>query len=245
VGTAQALHTQHYVDSTNLWNETAYPMGTNNPGCQSYWVYDRYLDFAPADNSTVEYSTYQTNHSWLRGDAANRWLGAIPTRLGYNTASLLDHNTVVGRSTGRCTGRYVFQWTNHTSAGYSNFLSDPYWVAAWIPPNLIPSADSTACKERDVASVPHIFIDLYACEAPAGTNIGSFTAWCGLNSGKWRKAGSSSGLGYYNSFWERCDVTAGLYYAPPTGKVGVALNMVIKAGIGHGVAPAVISISRY
>jgi hypothetical protein len=36
-----------------------------------------------------------------------------------------------------------------------------------------------------------------------------------------------------------------VYYAPPAGKVAVSFNMVLKAGVGHGVAPADIGVYRY
>jgi hypothetical protein len=245
VGTAQVPHTQHYVDSTNLWNETAYPMGTDNPNCKSWWVYDRFLGFAPPDGSKRTYSTAATNHAWARGTDINRWMNTIPPQLGYDIAALIDHNSVVARASGKCSGRYIFQWNNHESSGYNNFLTDSYNVVAYIPPHLIPSETSAACNERDATSVPHIRLDLYACEAPAGTNIGSFTGWCGSNSSNWRKARSDSAQGWYNSYWKRCDVTAGVRYDRPAGKVAVSFNVVVKAGIGHGVAPALLEVTRY
>jgi hypothetical protein len=246
IGTAQALHTQHYVDGTNLWSETAYPMGTDNPNCKDWYVYDRYLSRAPAVGTTT-YTTYQTGHSWAQGATINMWMGTIPTSLGYNTSALIDHNSVVARSSGRCSGRYVFQWDNHDASGYNNFLANAYFVVAYIPTNLIPSANSTACNARAATDIPHAWVDLYVCESPRGQNIGSFRSWCGAGSANWRKVSSSTGYGtgYYNSYWKRCDVTAAVYYSAPANKAAVSFNMVVKTGVGHGVAPATISISRY
>jgi hypothetical protein len=244
VGTAQALHTQHYIDGTNLWSETAYPMGTDNPNCKNWWVYDRYLSIAPKVGTTT-FTTYESGHSWAQGAAIDQWMSTIPTALGYSKSALIDHNSVVARTSGRCSGRYVFQWDNHDAHGYNNFLSNAYWVSTWIPTNLIPSANSTACNSRNVTDVPHAWVDLYVCESPKGQNIGSFSAWCGTGSKNWRKAGSASGVGYYNSYWKRCDVTAGVYYSAPANKAAVSFNMVVKTGVGHGVAPATISIGRY
>jgi hypothetical protein len=243
---AQAPHTQHYVDGSNLWSETAYPMGTDNPNCKDWYVYDRYLSLAPPVGTTL-YSTYQTSHAWATGDTINAWMATIPTSLGYSTSSLVDHNSAVARTgskAGKCSGRYVFQWDNHDKTGYDNFLAKSYYVAAYIPTNLIPAANNTACNARNVTDVPHAWVDLYVCESAKGTNIGSFTAWCGAGSKNWRKAGSGSGQGYYNSAYKRCDATAGVSYTTPSNKVAVSFNMVIKTGVGHGVAPAMISISR-
>ncbi|HEX6277234.1 MAG TPA: hypothetical protein VFZ53_29535 [Polyangiaceae bacterium] len=246
IGTAQARHTQHYVDQTNLWSEPGYPMGTDNPNCKNWWVYDRYLSLAPKVGTTT-YTTYQTSHSWAKGATIDMWMGMIPTNLGYNTSSLIDHNSVVARSSGKCSGRYVFQWDNHDASGYSNFLANTYFVAAYIPTNLIPAATNTACNARAGTDIPYAWVDLYVCESPKGQNIGSFSAWCGTGSTNWRKISSATGYGagYYNSYYKRCDATAGVYYTTPANKAAVSFNMVIKTGVGHGVAPATISISRY
>ena len=247
IGIARAPHTQHYVDGTNLWLETQYPMGTDNPNCKDWWVYDRWLSLAPPIGMS-EYSTYDTWHPWATGSTIDSWLATIPPSLGYNTSALTDHNAVVARGSGRCSGRYVFQWDNHDTWGHNNFMASSYFVGAYVPTELIPSATSTACDARSVVDIPHAWVDLYVCEAPIGTDIYSFGSWCGANSGNWRKVENSLygyGTGYYNSYWHRCDVTAAAFYEPPYGSAAVSFNMVIKTGVGHGVAPARIWVYRY
>lgn len=248
VSMGKEAHTQHYVDGTNQWGETAYPMGTDNPNCKDWWVYDRYLSVAPAVGVTG-YSTLDTWHNFATGTYIDQMLASIPTSLGYNTALLKDHNSEVARTgskAGKCSGRYVFQWDNHDSSGTNNFPSNAYGVTAYIPPELIPGSTSTACNARDATNIAHAWVDLYVCEAPTGSDIGSFSSWCGVGSGHWRKAGSAYGDGYYNSYWKRCDTaTAFLYYSPPSGKSAVSFNAVVKAGVGHAVAPAHLDIFRY
>jgi hypothetical protein len=246
LGTAQAAHTQHYVDGTNQWQETNYPMGTDNPNCKDWWVYDRYLSRAPAVGDTI-YTTYQSGHAFATGAYVDQMLAAIPTSLGYDVNALRDHNTEVARGgtkSGKCTGRYVFQWDNHTSGNTNDFLSNSYYLYTYIPTNLIPGQTSTACNSRDANNIPYSWIDLYVCEGPAGGDVGSISGYCAVNSGHWRKAGGSSATGYYNSFYHRCDVTSLVIYNAPAGKAAVSFNMVVKTGIGHAVAPATIDIYR-
>jgi hypothetical protein len=245
VGSAQQGHTFHYVDGTNQWGETNYPMGTDNPNCKDWWIYDRYLSLAPAVGWS-EYYHWQTNHAYITGAYINQWQATIPDNLGYSDAwreIMIFKSSVVARANGKCSGRYVFQWDNHTSAGTNNFMANAYWVTAMIPPNYIPG--EAACKATGPTGIPHTFVDLYVCEANTGTNIGSFTNWCGANSSNWRKVGSANSAGWWNSVYSRCDTGTGVYYSAPSGKVAVSFNFVIKTGIGHGVTPFTVQLYRY
>jgi hypothetical protein len=134
VGSAQQGHTFHYVDGTNQWGETNYPMGTDNPNCKDWWIYDRYLSLAPAVGWS-EYYHWQTNHAYITGAYINQWQATIPDNLGYSDAwreVMIFKSSVVARANGKCSGRYVFQWDNHTSAGTNNFMANAYWVTALI-----------------------------------------------------------------------------------------------------------------
>ena len=244
IGTAQQAHAQHYVDGTNLWMETGYPMGTDNPSCRDWYMYDRWRSNRPAVG-WANFSTFDTNHSWAQGAAINTWMATIPNALGYHDGYrhiLVDHNSVVARSSGKCSGRYVFQMDNHTNY---DFGANAYWFSASLPYWTIPRTKAV-CDAKEVTAVPSIFVDLYVCEAPNAAAVGgSIGTYCSQASGHWRKAGSAQGGGSWNSAYTRCDIGTGVYYAPPAGKVAVSFNMVLKAGIGHGVAPADIQIYRY
>ena len=87
--------------------------------------------------------------------------------------------------------------------------------------------------------------NLYVCEAPSSSSVTSISTWCSRTSGHWSKVGSSYGTGYWTSSLKSCFAGTGVYYPTPVGKVAVSFNMVIKAGIGHGVAPAEIFVVRY
>jgi hypothetical protein len=250
-GSAQQAHALHYTDGTNLWQETGYPMGTDNPNCKDWWVYDRYISVRPKVGTT-KYSTYDTSHPWAQGQVINDWMATLPTGYGwYNSAwnsILVDHNSVVARASGKCSGRYVFQVDNNAGS----FGANAYFFSANIPSYLIPAPDgkSDACKATGPTSVPAVMVDLYACEAPTSASVGGTTTsaignWCSRTSGHWRKVGSAFATGWWNSVHKRCDVGTGVYYPAPVGKVAVSFNMVIKAGIGHGVAPAEIYVLRY
>jgi len=245
VGTARQAHTQHYVDGTNLWMETGYPMGTDNPNCRDWYMYDRWRSNRQAVGWS-NFSTFETSHNWAQGATINNWMAMIPNALGYHDgyrSILVDHNSVVARSSGQCSGRYVFQMDNH--GGAYDFGANAYWFSATLPYWTMPR-NRPACDAKDATSVPSIFVDLYVCEAPnAGSVGGSIGTWCSKTSGHWRKAGSAQGSGWWNSAYTRCDVGTGVYYGPPAGKVAVSFNMVLKAGVGHGVAPAEIQIYRY
>ncbi|HEX6278149.1 MAG TPA: hypothetical protein VFZ53_34125 [Polyangiaceae bacterium] len=245
LGKAQEPHAQHYVDSSNLWQETQYQMGTDNPNCMDWWVFDRYLSLAPPIGAWSYYSTWDTGHNFATGSKIDGFLAAIPPALGWNTTALKDHNSVVARSTGRCSGRYVFQWDNHDTWGHNNFPWNQYWVVAEIPVHLVPGTTNAACNARAGESVASAAVDLYVCEAPPGQDIWSFGSWCGANSGNWRRFGGARVEGgTYYSLQRRCVVSASYYYTPPDGKVAVSFNLVVKTGVGHGPAPASISIYR-
>jgi hypothetical protein len=256
LGTAREAHAQHYVDPTNLWGETAYPMGTTNPNCMDWYVYDRWLQTAPQKGVWSYYSTYQTSHPYAgsnpygtpKQDIQNL-LNMIPASLGWNTTALLDHNSVVDRTNywkaGKCTGRYVFQWDNHDAYGTNNFPWNQYWVQAKIPQNLVPGSTDAACKQTAATSVPSAWVDLYVCEAPIGTDVGSISGWCAVGSGHWRRFGGAGAVPTYYAAQRKCDVTATYYYTPPNGyTAAVSFNLVVKTGVGHGVAPADINIYR-
>jgi hypothetical protein len=253
LGTSQDAHAQHYADGSNLWGETAYPMGTDNPNCMDWWVYDQYLSVAPPIGMWSAYSTYTTGHPY----AGSNWQGtpaqtiqnllnAIPPALGWNTTALMDHNSVVDRTgwwkAGKCTGRYVFQWDNHDSWGTNNFPWNQYWVQAEIPQNLVPG--SAACNATAPESVPSAWVDLYVCEAPPDTDIGSISSWCAVGTGNWRRFGGAGWAPTYYPPERQCWVGSTYYYTPPWDKVAVAFNLVVKTGVGHGVAPANINIYR-
>lgn len=248
IGTAREAHAQHYVDGTSLQDEKAYPMNTPNPNCMDWWVYDRYLPLAPPKGVWSYYSTYQTSHPASKGQAIQDWLNTIPTDLGWNTNSLLDHNSVVDRSrtskAGKCTGRYVFQWDNHDTYGTNNFLGNQYWMQAKIPQNLIPSSNDKACKQTAATSVPSAWVDLYVCESARTIDIRSVSAWCAVGSGHWRYFGGAPAVPTYYAAQKKCDTTASYYYTPPPYTAAVSFNLVVKTGVGHGVAPAEISIFR-
>jgi hypothetical protein len=256
LGTAQAAHAQHYADWSNLWGETAYPMGTDNPNCMDWWVYDRYLWLAPPVGVWSYYSTYETWHPYVGSNPQGtptqeiqNLLNTIPPELGWNTADLMHKNSVVDRTgwskAGRCTGRYVFQWDNHDEYGTNNFPWNQYWVWAQIPQGLVPGSTNAACSASGATSVPSAWVDLYVCEAPPDTDIGSISSWCGVGSGNWRRFGGAGAAGgTYYPLESKCVVGAMYYYTPPWDKIAVSFNLVVKTGVGHGVAPADIHIYR-
>ena len=89
-------------------------------------------------------------------------------------------------------------------------------------------------------------VDLYACEAYDRRSVaGSVATFCSKTRGNWRKVGSQTGYGWWNAATQRCDTSGGVYYTAPNGKIAVSFNMVLKAGVGHGVAPANIELYRY
>jgi hypothetical protein len=243
LGSTQQPHTLHYTDATNQWLETSYPMGADNPNCKDWWVYDRYLSSRPAVGST-SYSTYQTSHKYAQGTYVNQMMASIPWGSNYDVWKqiLVDHNSVVARSNGRCSGRYVFQWDNRTGSG--PFERTFYWVSANIPSYLLPP-NETWCKSQAADLVPATLIDLYVFEAPNNSSVTSVSSWCSKTAGNWRKYGSSIGTGYWTASTKTCYAGTGIYYQPPSNKVAVSFNMVVKAGIGHGVAPAEIYVVRY
>jgi hypothetical protein len=244
LGSTAEPHALHYTDATNLWLEPGYPMGQDNPNCKDWWIYDRYLSSRPAIGTT-KFTTYESRHPWARGDQINQMMAAIPDALGYSApwkSLLVDYNSVVARANGRCSGRYVFQWDNRTS--YGPFEKTGYWASANIPSYLIP-ANKAACTTTAGESVPAVMVDLYACEAPNSGAVGALSTWCARDSGHWRKVGSASATGWWSEYTKKCSVGTGVYYPAPTDRVAVSFNMVIKAGVGHGVAPAEIYIVRY
>lgn len=241
----QQAHALHYTDHTNLWGEPAFPMGTDNPNCKDWWIYDRYMSTAPAMGWS-NFDTYQTKHPWARGSEVDAWMATLPGHYSPAYRSLLiEHNTAVARPGGKCSGRYVFQWDNRADSSRTDaFLPSSYFVLANVPSWLIYGTEA-ACHARGPSDVPAAMVDLYVCEAPTGTNVGSLSGWCGLNSGHWRKVGSASHLGQWYPTTSTCNAAAGVTYRPPAGKVAVSFNMVLKTGIGHAVAPAQIQIRRY
>lgn len=244
LGSAEQPHALHYTDGTNQWMETAYPMGTDNPNCKDWWIYDRYVSSRPAIGTT-KFTTYETSHPWAQGASINQMMAAIPEGLGYSSvwkSILVDHNAVVARTSGKCSGRYVFQWDNRTNGG--PFEKTGYWASANIPSYLIP-ANKAACTATAGESVPAVMVDLYVCEAPNSAAVGSIGTYCNKSNGHWRKVGSSRAMGWWEEGPKRCSVGTGVYYPTPTDRVAVSFNMVVKAGIGHGVAPAEMYILRY
>jgi hypothetical protein len=242
LGSAEQPHALHYTDGTNQWLETTYPMGADNPNCKDWWIYDRYISSRPAIG-TSSFSTYQTSHPWAQGAYINQMRATIPDALGYSSvwkSILIDHNAVVARPSGKCSGRYVFQWDNRTNGG--PFEKTAYWVSANIPSYLIP-ANKPACTATAGESVPAVMVDLYVCEAPSSGAVGSIGTYCNKSNGHWRKVGSASAGGWWTG--SSCSAGAGVYYPAPTDRVAVSFNMVIKAGVGHGVAPAEIYVLRY
>jgi hypothetical protein len=243
LGSSQQAHALHYTDGTNQWLETAYPMGTDNPNCKDWYVYDRWLSSRPIVGTT-RYTTFDTNHYWARGTYVDTMMKAIPESLGYTPGrklTLIDHNSIVARGNGLCSGRYVFQWDNRTN--YGPFEATSYYVTANIPDYFIPGEQ--ACKATAGESIPSTLVDLYVCEAPNSASVGSIGSWCGKSSGNWRKVPNGWGSTSWDSTNKKCYVGASVYYPKPTGKVAVSFNMVIKSGIGHGVAPAEFWIVRY
>lgn len=235
----QAAHTQHYVDHTNLWNETAYPMGKDNPNCRDWNIYDRYL-MTPALGTTTVFTT-ETIHNFADGPAVDEWLDTVPP--GYDRAALKYRSSAVvrtGAKANKCTGRYVVQWYN-SDGGY---VVNTYHVYALVPTNLIPSQTNEACNARNLHDIPHAWVDLYVCEAPRGTTPPPVYNWCAQYAGHWRRTGGKYATGSYNSVYRRCDTTAFVAYTPPSDKVAVAFNAVVKTGIGHAPAPAKISVWR-
>jgi hypothetical protein len=242
-GSAQQGHALHYTDWSNAWEDTGYPMGTDNPYCKDWYMYDRWVQNRPAVGWS-NYSTWDTSHNWATGPVIDAWMNTLPASYtsGYKHI-LVDHNTVVARANGRgCSGRYVFQMDNHTNY---DFAANRYWFSATLPYWLMPRT-KVACDARQATDVPSILVDVYACEAYDARSVaGSIGTFCSKTRGNWRKVGSAQGWGWWNSSSQQCDIATGVYYAPPSGKIGVSFNMVIKAGIGHGVAPADIQIYRY
>jgi hypothetical protein len=248
-GTVEQAHALHYTDATNLWQEQGYPMGSDNPNCKDWWVYDRYVPARPPVGTFTYFSTFETSHPWATGDHVNAMLAALPTGLGYtffNRSVLLDHNSVVARLSGKCSGRYVFQMDNRTALDVYDFGSNAYMFAARLPDWVVPLRED-ACKATAPESVPAIMVDLYVCEAwdrrSVAGNIGNF---CSKTGGNWRKVQSASGRGWWNSASKRCDTATAISYQRPTnGKLAVSFNMVVKAGVGHAPAPAFIDVLRY
>jgi hypothetical protein len=241
-GSAQQAHALHYTDWSNAWEDTNYPMGTDNPYCKDWYMYDRWLQNRPPLRWS-KYSTWETEHNWARGDVINAWMNTLPASYGDGYKHILvDHNTVVARPNQRgCSGRYVFQMDNHTNY---DFAANRYWFQATLPYWLMPRT-KLACDARQPTDVPSILVDVYACEAwDARSVAGSISTYCARRS-NWRKVGSAQGWGWWNSSSQQCEIATGVYYEPPSGKFGISFNMVIKAGIGHGVAPADIQIYRY
>jgi hypothetical protein len=244
LGSTQQPHALHYTDGTNQWLEQTYPMGKDNPNCKDWWVYDRYRSYAPNVKTWSNFSTYETSHPWAQGAYVNEMYSKLPDSLGYSSVwktILIDHNSVVARSSGKCSGRYVFQLDNQSSGV---FTASAYWFAATLPDYLI-AANATACKSLAGESVPAAMVDLYVCEAPRSSDVTSISTWCSSTSGHWRMVGSSLTTGYWNSSSKRCEVGTGVYYPQPSGKVAVSFNMAVKTGIGHGPAPANIQVYRY
>jgi hypothetical protein len=248
LGSAQQPHTQHYTDGTNLWQETGYKMGTDNPNCKDWNVWDNYWVKRPAAETWGYTSTFNTNHAWAKGSLIDPWMAQIPNSLGYSDGYrhiLVDHNSVVARANGMCSGRYVFQMDNQSEWGVFDFAANRYWFAATLPYWTMPR-NKAACHAREVTSVPYIFVDLYACEAWDRRSVaGRVDLFCSKGRGNWRKVGSASHQGWWNETAQKCEIATGVEYVPPTGKIAVSFNMVIKAGVGHGVAPADIQIYRY
>jgi hypothetical protein len=249
-GMAQQAHELHYTDaSTNQWQEPNYPMGVDNPNCKDWYVYDRYVPGRTSVAAWTYFSTFETSHAWVTGNYVNAMLQTIPSALGYNNwhrSVLLDHSSVVGRWNGKCSGRYVFQMDNRSGVNVYDFAANAYWFQASMPHWVMP-ANKPACDARGKDAVPHVMVDLYVCEAWDRRSVaGQIGPFCSKERGNWRKVGSASASGWWNSVGNRCDTAAGVYYAPPSnGKIAVSFNMVIKAGVGHGPGPANIEIYRY
>ena len=252
IGTSQSAHTLHYTDGTNQWGETRYPMGTTNFDCQDWWVYDLYSSNRPALGWT-KVSTYLTSHPWARGTYVDSMMATLPGALGYTAASrqqLIDHNTEVARPSGKCSGRYVFQFDNRTFASdtqpASTYAANSYYFSANIPENIDP-ANQAACEARGADAVAATLMDLYVCEAPAyqvkTVGFEGPNNWCSRERNNWRRAGSSVTQGTWSA--GSCNTAATQSYTPPSGKIAVSFNIVVKAGIGHGVAPADLWIYRY
>jgi hypothetical protein len=258
VRTAREAHTQHYTDASNLFGETTYPMNMANPNCMDWWVYDYYLPLAPQKGVWSYYSTYDTSHyfassnPWSPPSVATKvqtYLEAIPPLLGWNIVALKDHNSEVDRTNlwkaGKCTGRYVFQWDNHDAYGTNNFLANQYWISVNIPQHLVPGSTDAACKATADNSVPSAWVDIYVCEAPLTIDVGNISDWCGVGSGHWRWHGGAGGAsGTYSPAQRKCVVTSTYPFSPLPYTAVVSFNVVVKTGVGHGVAPADISIFR-
>ena len=248
LGTSRQSHALHYTDSTNQWMETAYPMGADNPNCKDWLVYDQYWNSMPPVGTT-KFTTFDTVHPWAKGTYVESMMAAIPDSLGYSSVwkkILIDHNSVTARVSGQCSGRYVFQFDNRDFFASGPFEATAYWMSANIPTNLIP-ANQAACETKEAVSVPATMLDLYVCEASNTATVKEVNIWCGKGSGHWRKVGSASANGSWNATTKQCFAGAGVYYPNPKaeGKVAVSFNVVVKAGIGHGVAPADIYVLRY
>jgi hypothetical protein len=246
---AEQAHALHYTDGTNLWQETGYKMGTDNPNCKDWWVYDRYVPSRPPVNTLTYFSTFETSHPWATGEHVNNMLAALPNDLGYTAfhrSVLLDHNSVVARLSGKCSGRYVFQMDNRTKLDVYDFGPNAYMFAARLPDWVVPLSETT-CKARAPESVPAIMIDLYVCEAWDRRSVaGSIGTFCNNTRGNWRKVESASGWGQWNTASKRCETATVTSYQPPAnGKIAVSFNMVVKAGVGHAPAPAFIDVLRY
>lgn len=247
IGTSQQAHALHYTDGTNLWKETepAYPMGTDNPNCKDWNVYDRYLSNRPP-LGTTKYTTIGRSYNAYDGPEIDAMMNLLPSQLGYTTAiknALKTDHTVVARSSGNCTGRYVFQFNNRTNGG--PFERTSYWVSANIPDGMYPQ-NKEACKSKAAESVPHMLMDMYVCEAKKSSDVTpSVSSYCSKANKKWRKVGSYSGTGIWSDYLKECFEGGGVYYQAPADRVAVSFNVVIKTGVGHGVAPADIYVLRY
>jgi hypothetical protein len=90
-------------------------------------------------------------------------------------------------------------------------------------------------------------MDMYVCEAPKSSDVGSISNWCSRSTtnNHWRKVGSFTTGGYWTESTKTCFSGGGVYYQAPRDRVAVSFNVVIKTGIGHGVAPAEIYVVRY
>jgi hypothetical protein len=246
IASHQQAHDLHYTDGTNLWSETNYPIaGTYpNPACMDWWSYDKYLSSRPAPGTWANHSTTETAHNFAQGTTIDTWMGTIPNELGYDKAKLVYRSTVVASrsSAPGCTGRYVFQWDNRTN--YGPFGANSYYVSANIPAALSPKTKA-ACEATAGHLVPSAQMELYVCEAPRSEDVTNIGTYCSRTGGKWRRVIANKATVYWTASLNSCGVSVSAYYPKPVGKVAVSFNAVIKAGIGHGPAPADIWLYHY
>jgi len=246
IGSSQQAHALHYTDATNQWNEPNFPMGTLNPNCMDWDVYDRYLSARPKIGFS-SYSTLDTNHPYAQGDYVNLMLATLPAGLGYTDAlkqQFIFRNSESARASGKCSGRYIFAFDNRTNFG--PFGANSYMMGASLP-SFVSPPNKVACLTQLDDRVAAVLVDLYVCEAPATasadvTRVGP-GVWCSRQARHWRLAASKAKKG---GTWSgsACSVSANVSYTPPAGQITVAVNLVVKAGIGHAVAPANIGFTR-